>query len=294
LSLHNFTFDLRLFTERNNIIKSQHGCWSVKKVQVDWIDEKAFIFTTALKRAGRNNELRRSIMSLNINVSNSSVQTTALSAQAAQTQRHCRPDSNAAAMDETVNTGGPRQVGLLGAIANALQDLGANMLSNAESTQDTSATDVTDTSASDSSGNNAAQALGEFLQNLIAALQKEGGAARPQANRPPPPPPIDGGNGGGIAKDLQKLIAQLSGQSSTENSSNTAAADGSTTSVTNTGDTSSTTDTTTALSNSFSELLNALGVNADNSQQTLQNFLQNILTQVSENGRQGNFINTSA
>ena len=237
-------------------------------------------------------------MSLNINVSNASVQTTALSAQAAQTQRHCRPDSNAAAMDETANTGGPRQAGLLGAIANALQDLGANMLSNAESTQDTSATGVTDTSKSDSSGANAAQALGEFLQNLMAALQKEGGAGRPQANRPPPPPPpIDGGNGGGIAKDLQKLIAQLSGQSSTENTSNTVAADDSatsTTSTTNTDDTSSTTDTTKALSNSFSELLNVLGVNADNSQQTLQNFLQNILTQVSENGRQGNFINTSA
>ena len=236
-------------------------------------------------------------MSLNINVSNSSVQTTALSAQAAQTQRHCRPDSNAAAMDETANTGGPRQAGLLGAIANALQDLGANMLSNAESTQDTSATDVTDTSTSDSSGANAAQALGEFLQNLMAALQKEGGAGRPQANRPPPPPPIEGGNGGGIAKDLQKLISQLSGQSSTENTSNTVAADDSatsTTSVTNTGDTSSTTDTTAALSNSFSELLTALGVSSDNSQQTLQNFLQNILTQVSENGRQGNFINTSA
>lgn len=235
-------------------------------------------------------------MSLNINVSNSSVQTTALSAQAAQTQRHCRPDSNAAAMDETANTGGPRQAGLLGAVANALQDLGANMLSNAESAQDTSATGVTDTSTSDSSGANAAQALGEFLQNLMAALQKEGGAGRPQANRPPPPP-IEGGNGGGIAKDLQKLIAQLSGQSSTENTSNSVAADDSatsTTSVTNTGDTSSTTDTTTSLSNSFSELLNALGVNADNSQQTLQNFLQNILTQVSENGRQGNFINTSA
>ena len=233
-------------------------------------------------------------MSLNISVSNASAQTTALSAQAAQTQRRCRPDSNATAADETANTGGPRQAGLLGAIANALQDLGANMLSNAESTQDTSATGVTGTSTSDSGGNNAAQALGEFLRNLMAALQKEGGVARPQANRPPPPQPIDGGNGGGIAKDLQKLIAQLSGQSSTENSSNTAAADGSTTSVTNTGDTSSATDATAALSNSFSELLNALGVNADNSQQTLQNFLQNILTQVSENGRQGNFINTSA
>lgn len=229
-------------------------------------------------------------MSLNINTSNSSAQTTVLSVQQAQTQRPCRPDSAALAADEIANSGASRQAGLLGAIANALQDLGANMLSNAESTQDTSAAGATDTSASDNSGANAAQALGEFLQNLMAALQKEGGAGRPQASRPPPPP-IGGGNGGGIAKDLQKLIAELSGQTFAEDTSSTASSNGSTSS---TGETSITKDNAVALSNSFSELLNTLGVDSNDSQQTLQHFLQNILTQVRENGRQGNFINTSA
>ncbi|MBC3881219.1 hypothetical protein H8K35_00085 [Undibacterium sp. LX40W] len=228
-------------------------------------------------------------MSLSISATNSSSQTAQVSVQS---QRQCRSEQNGPAINEGDNARPPRQAGLLGAIANALQDLGANVLSNAESSSDNGGGNVTETATSESGGTNAAQALGEFLQNLMAALQKEGGAGRPHGNRPPPPPPVDGGGGSGIAKDLQKLIAELSGQSN-EDGGTSATSDASSTSSTE-ATVDSAAASTTALSNSFSDLLNALGVSSDNSQQTLQTFLQNILTQVSQNGRQGNFINTSA
>ena len=180
---------------------------------------------------------------------------------------------------------------LLGAIANALQSLGQS----SSSTGSTGSTDsISDNSGKSDSGN-AAQALGSFLQKLMAALQDVSGPKSQGEGPPPPPPPAlnAGTDGGPLAQDLQKLIASLSSQSASDTSSTsnaTTSAENSTSTAITAADETANTD----LSSSFNELLDALGLSQQNSSQALQNFLQSILTQVSQHGRQGNFVDTSA
>lgn len=188
--------------------------------------------------------------------------------------------------------GGP----LLGAIANALQSLGQSS-SRAASTDlaSLSSSDSSGDSSSDTSSSNAAQALGSFLQKLMAALQEVSGSKSQGEGPPPPPPPAinAGADGGPLAKDLQKLIANLSSQSASDTSSTSSTAT-STENSTSTETTAVTETANTDLSSSFNQLLDALGLSQQNSSQALQNFLQSILTQVSQHGRQGNFVDTSA
>ncbi|WMW81299.1 hypothetical protein RF679_03210 [Undibacterium cyanobacteriorum] len=204
--------------------------------------------------------------------------------------------------------GGGGGVGrLLGAIANALQNLGQTQTTTGttSSTSDTSNTDQliqgasnesdsSDTNAAGST-NNAAQALGTFLQDLMAALQQSSGRGEFGKGAPPPPADLDAGGGGPLAKDLQNLIRRLSSSTSTGTSaatdSATTSGTGDSTSVTTSNTTSASTD---ALSQSFSDLLDALGLSSQDNDTSLQNFLQTILSQVNQGGRQGNFINTSA
>lgn len=180
--------------------------------------------------------------------------------------------------------GGP----LLGAIANALQSLG-------QSSSSTASTDSSSDNSGKSDSGNAAQALGSFLQKLMAALQDVSGSKSQGEGPPPPPPPAlnAGTDGGPLAQDLQKLIASLSSQSASDTSS-TSSATTSAESSTSTATTAAAETANTDLSSSFNELLDALGLSQQNGSQALQNFLQSILTQVSQHGRQGNFVDTSA
>lgn len=160
---------------------------------------------------------------------------------------------------------------LINAIAKALQNL-------ADGTSTSSATSSDSTTSSDSS--NAAQALGDFLQNLMSALQQQS----PQAAGKPPPPHPEGSianDEGPLAKDLQKLISSLNTESSSDTNS---------TSVSSNEDS----DRTSALESSFGQLLSVLSINKSSGTSQLQSFLNDVMTQVSGHGAQGNWINTSA
>lgn len=145
------------------------------------------------------------------------------------------------------------------AIASALSELGAS------TTDASTGTDSTDP----------AQALGDFLQQLMDTLHAQGGQGAQSGQEagapPPPPPPGGGGGGGGIQADLQSLIASLSGDSS---------GDG--------------TDSTTALQSSFSSLLGSLGVDDTGASAKLGQFLQTLASKLEASGPSGNLINTSA
>lgn len=174
---------------------------------------------------------------------------------------------------------------LVNAIASALQNLASTSASSSTADSGTSSTSDSSSSASNTTdSSSAAQALGTFLQNLMSALQQQS----PQANgNPPPPPPPPSQTGsiddqGPIAKDLQKLIASLSSDSSS--STSTTSSDSSATSSVN----------STKLQSSFEQLLSALNINKSSGNSQLQSFLQDVMTQVSGRGAQGNWINTSA
>lgn len=211
------------------------------------------------------------------------------------------------------NGGGGRGVGvgrLLGAIANALRSLGqvqssaATTTTNSVNQSSQSANDVNSTLAADESSsndansadnaNNASQALGTFLQDLMAALQQSSSVGGPGKGAPPPAD-FDGGGGGPLARDLQNLMNRLSSSNDKQTTNLTSSATSTTASDSTSATSSDTTQSNTeALSQSFSNLLDALGLSNQDSNASLQNFLQTILSQVSQGGRQGNFVNTSA
>lgn len=166
---------------------------------------------------------------------------------------------------------------LINAIANALQ----NLADSAGTSSTTSSDGTTSSESSTSTDNsNAAQALGDFLQNLMSALQQQS----PQGAGKPPPPRPEGSianDEGPLAKDLQKLISSLTTESSSDTTSTSVSS--------NEGS-----DSTSALESSFEQLLSALSIAKSSGTSQLQSFLNDVMTQVSGHGAQGNWINTSA
>ncbi|WP_256080943.1 hypothetical protein [Massilia sp. YIM B04103] len=169
----------------------------------------------------------------------------------------------------------PDSGGLVNAIADALKSIGVG------GTEDAASTDGSTDSTSGASGN-AAQALGSFLQDLMAALHEQGGA---QGGSPPYGEAGQGGGPGGaggpgpgggpgkLASDLQGLISKLDGGASSEDE---------------------TVSGSTTLESSFKSLLQALGSDSSDSSTQLSSFLKALANGLPNAGSSGNLINTSA
>lgn len=155
--------------------------------------------------------------------------------------------------------------GLLGAIADALKSIGV------DGTGDASAS-----TASPQAGDaDAAQALGGFLENLMAALHAQGGddGASPAYGQPPQ------GGPGQLSADLQGLIAALG-----DEATGTTTADG-----VDTADSS-----VTALQGAFKNLLTSLGGDAADADAKLSGFLQTLSSRLPTAGSAGNLVDTTA
>lgn len=141
----------------------------------------------------------------------------------------------------------PGEAGFVGSIGAALESLG-----------------VTDVAAGDKEG--AANALGGFLQELMASLHEQGEANGAAQQGP-------GGNGAGgpgrLAQDLQSLIASLQ-------------------------DDAQETGGASPLESSFATLLGALGADSGDARAKLATFLQSLADQLPQSGSSGNLINTMA
>ena len=151
---------------------------------------------------------------------------------------------SAASTDAAQATGKARGEDFVSAIASALSELGASTGAATDSTSDP------------------AQALGDFMQQLMETLHAQGGQGGSEGGAPPPPP---AGGGGGIQSDLQSLITSLSGDSSA-----------------------------TALQSSFESLLGSLGMDDSDAGTKLGQFLQTLSSKLEASGPSGNLINTSA
>ncbi|NVD97605.1 hypothetical protein [Massilia sp. BJB1822] len=167
--------------------------------------------------------------------------------------------------------------GLVNAIADALKSIGVG------SAEDVAVTGADTDSTNGASGSgNAAQALGSFLQDLMAALHEQGGA------QGGPPPYGEAGLGGGpggaggpgpgggpgkLASDLQGLISKLDGSASSEDE---------------------TVSGSSTLESSFKSLLQALGGDSADSNTQLSSFLKALANGLPNAGSSGNLINTSA
>ncbi|UMR29171.1 hypothetical protein MJ904_19020 [Massilia sp. MB5] len=168
--------------------------------------------------------------------------------------------------------------GLVNAIADALKSIGVGSAEDAAGT----GADTDSTSITSGTGSNAAQALGGFLQDLMAALHEQGGA------QGGPPPygeagqggapggaggPGPGGGPGKLASDLQGLISKLDGGASSDDE---------------------TVSDSTTLESSFKSLLQALGSDSSDSSTQLSSFLKALANGLPNAGSSGNLINTSA
>ncbi|MBB3120100.1 hypothetical protein [Pseudoduganella violacea] len=169
----------------------------------------------------------------------------------------------------------PDGAGLVNAVADALQSIGVSSAGDASSTGES-----TDSTGSTSGTSNAAQALGGFLQDLMAALHEQGGV------QGGPPPygeagqggipggaggPGPGGGPGKLASDLQGLISKLDGGASSEDEAES--------------------DSTT-LEISFKSLLQTLGSDSSDSSTQLSSFLKALANGLPNAGSSGNLINT--
>jgi hypothetical protein len=168
--------------------------------------------------------------------------------------------------------------------------------SSTASTVSSDGTAATDSSASTTDAQGVDQAFGSFMQSLMGAMhaqgsgsasgtsasEQEGGDAVQGARRGPPP-----GGGGRMESDLQSLVQALSASSGTTGSSDTADSS---------SDSSATSDSDTSdLQAKFKDLLSALGAPTDNSDATLNSFLQALQSNMgSATHPAGNAVDTTA
>ncbi|MEN3752457.1 hemagglutinin [Mangrovibacter yixingensis] len=148
--------------------------------------------------------------------------------------------------------------GIYSALANALSESGITLSSADTTTTDTSST----ISTADTE-----QAVGQFIQVLMAAMHSMSAPAAQEADTdaPPPPPPAaisDSSSENPMQTDLNALISQLasSSSSSTSSSSGTEISD---------------------LQSAFSSMLASLGQSSSNA--TLSSVLQNFASTLSAN-----------
>lgn len=169
----------------------------------------------------------------------------------------------------------------ISAIASALSDIGVTASSAGGTDPSVATTDP-------------AQALGGFLQNFMQTLhaqnagtQADGNAAASDAGATQGSAPAHahlhhGGKGGNLQADLKSQIASLgsTGTDSTASAATTASA--------------TTASATADLSNSFKNLLGALGADSSGASAKLGQFLQTLSSKLESSGPSGNLVNTTA
>lgn len=222
-----------------------------------------------------------------------------------QLSQNCGNRTSSASSGTEVESNRPPAGGkLMEAITQALSQLGVST---------TASTD--ETSGESNTTQDAAQSLGDFMQQLFAALRGQNevtgstdssqsqedttyqasNVAETSGQRPPPPPgnrpPGGPGGPGGLEADLSRLIEQLSADDSTTSDSS----DGSTTATA-----SSDNSLETTLQQSFQNLLATLGKSgtstssSSDNQASLTTFLQALSQNLQGSSATGNVINTQA
>jgi len=169
----------------------------------------------------------------------------------------------------------PTGVSLLGAISDALSQIGVSIQSGGATTSTTDAS-----STSSSSTQSAAKAMGAFLQHLIVALQsqKVNGGNNSSGSGSSSSSDVSG-SPASLESSVRSLIQQLT-SSSTSSSSATSSASESGSSV------------DTSLRSSFRNLMSLRGGNSNSA--TLQDFLQALSTNLQNHVSAGNVVNTCA